>query len=98
MVKGVKCILDILGHGDVNMSVFVVPIQGHTTVQGAIPINGDGVVLLEGIDKMLGILLVGVLHAKVINAKGRTRWVVCRVSKVQVCAWWVGSHVWPVFL
>ena len=51
VVKGVKCILDILGHGDVNMAVFVVPIQGHATVQGAIPINGDGVVLLEGVTR-----------------------------------------------
>ena len=36
-------------HGNVNAVVLVVPFQGHAAVQGAIPIKGDGVVLLEGV-------------------------------------------------
>ena len=69
MVECVKGVLDILGHGNVNVAVLVVPFQGHATVQGAIPIKGNGVALLEGVHKMLSILLVGVLHTKIINTE-----------------------------
>ena len=62
MVECVKGILDTLGHGDVNIMVFVAPFEGHITVQGALPVKGDGVVL----NKVLGILFVDV-DSKVID-------------------------------
>ena len=67
MVECAKGILDIFGHRNVNIVVFVVPFESHATVQGAFLVKGDGTVLLEGINKVLGILLVGVFDSKVVD-------------------------------
>ena len=69
VVQGFKSFLNILGHGDVNISVWVVPFEGKATIEGTGPVNGDGVVLLECIDEVLGIGFVDVFDAKVIDTE-----------------------------
>ncbi len=52
----------------------VVPIKCEVKVLRAFPINVDLVVLLEYIDEMFNVVLVGVLYSKVVDNKGEADW------------------------
>jgi hypothetical protein len=54
-------------HRYVEGSTFVIPFQFYSTVQVAVPILGEVVVLLQAFDQEFDVGLVGVLHSKIID-------------------------------
>ena len=62
-------LLNIGWHGDVHIACCVVPFELHAAAQGSFPICGDGVILLEGVHEVLGVLLLDALDSKVINTE-----------------------------
>ena len=69
-----KGFLDVAGHRIVDSAGFVIPLESEATVQGAGPIGGDDVQLLQGVDQMLGMFAAGILDAKVIDNQGESDW------------------------
>ena len=57
-------------HGDATGVCDIVPVDGASAEEVTSPVDGDGVEFLEGLDKVVGILFSGVLHAKVVNDEG----------------------------
>ena len=47
---------DVVGHGDVNIVFWVVPIDGQSGVLANRWVNGDRIMLLECIDEVVGIV------------------------------------------
>lgn len=62
-----QCARNVAGHGDVDVAEFVVPCEGEAAVEGACPINGDGVKELECVDEVLSMMFADVLDAEVVN-------------------------------
>ncbi len=62
--------IDISRHGEVDLVICVVPIQGQTKVARAFPICITFVVLFEDGDQVLSISLVDVFDTKIVNDKG----------------------------
>ena len=62
---------DVAGHAEVDIAFLVVPVKGQTKVKGTVPIGVAGVVLFEGFEEMLDIILVDVFYSEVLNNKGK---------------------------
>jgi hypothetical protein len=50
MVEFFECASDVAGHGDVDISFVVVPVEGETTVEVAGPVDSQVVVGSDGVD------------------------------------------------
>jgi hypothetical protein len=74
MVVTLKEFFDVAWHGDVDVFVFVVPLEGDTTVQFAFPIDVQGVMFLEGIEKVVGMFFANIFNAKIITANEKHRY------------------------
>lgn len=70
MLETVEGSCYIARHGDVNRTVGVVPGQCEPTVQRAVPVGGDGVEAFEGGDEVLGVGVMDVLDAEIIDDQG----------------------------
>ena len=68
---------DILGHGDVEGVIVVVPVEGDPTVEGAGPVGGAFVVLVQGIGEVLCMFESFVFNAEVVDDKGELDWSPC---------------------
>ena len=66
MMELVEGFLNVCGHGDVTSPFVVVPIKGETTIDGASPVNGDGIQLLESLDEMVRTFFAGVFDTEVV--------------------------------
>ena len=60
---------DGVGHGYVEVFYWVVPIYGHYAVLSTRPIDGDGVILLECINDVGGVVGGREFNAKVVYSK-----------------------------
>jgi hypothetical protein len=60
----VKSGRNIVGHGDVNIFLGVVPFDGEATMKFAFPVGGDGGKVLEGLDKVVILCLPTYLTPK----------------------------------
>ena len=72
MVEFCECSVDIAGHGDVDVSFAVMPIEGQAAIQCAGPVDCDIIIRLEGVDEMHCIGFGVVLDAKVVNAENES--------------------------
>ena len=61
---------DVTWHVDVDPALFVFLVQSEAAVEGACPIGGYVVVLLESVDEVVGVDFGDVFDSKVINAQG----------------------------
>jgi hypothetical protein len=75
MAKSYEGILKVAWHGQMDFALLIVPVKCEAQVTCALPVGVDFVVLLKDVQEMLHIVLVGVLHAKVINNEGEADWV-----------------------
>ena len=57
----------------------IIPIQRDTNILSTRPIDGNLVVLLEGVDQMLRIIFAGILYPEVVDNKGESC-LTCSVS------------------
>jgi hypothetical protein len=62
---------DVSQHGDINVPlVVIVPFDGQTTIKRACPISGDSGELVEGVEKVIGVLFAHVLDSEIVDDKG----------------------------
>ena len=62
--------LEIFGYGDVARACGIVLVNGESAEEGTVPVNGNGVEFLEGLDEVVGVLFADVLDPKVIHNEG----------------------------
>ena len=67
MLEFMKGCFEIFGHGYVAGARGVVPVNGKSAEEGTIPVDGDGLEFLKGLDGVVGVLFSDVLDAKVVN-------------------------------
>ena len=70
MLELVEGFLNVCGHGDVTRPFVLVPIKGDTTIEGASPVNGDIIHLLEILDDMVRSFFADVFDTEVVNHEG----------------------------
>ncbi len=63
-------ILDVAWHGKMYLLLFVVPVECEYKVSCSFPVGVNFVVLLEDAHKMVNIVFVDVLHAKIVDNEG----------------------------
>jgi hypothetical protein len=61
-----KCLLDIIRHGEVNLSLLVIPVQSYSNVMRARPTAFQFVVQFEDLLKMHCMFFTDVFDAKVV--------------------------------
>ncbi len=47
--------LDVTRHGEINSTLGIVPLEGKTTIPGGCPICSDLIMVLEGIEEVVGL-------------------------------------------
>jgi hypothetical protein len=76
MIVFLQLLLDVAGHGDVHVLmchvIGVVPVEGDSTVEAAVPICRDCVVFIECVDDVVCMFSVDVFHTKVVDHKNET--------------------------
>ena len=70
MLEAIQGFADRVGHGDVDTIVRVILIDGKSTVLDARRVDGDGVILLECIKEVGGVVGGKEFDSKVIYSKG----------------------------
>ena len=70
MGESLECFFNVAGHGEGDVSFFVVPFKGDAYKLFCFHIGGDRVVLPEGVSQVIEVGQVGVLDEEVINYKG----------------------------
>ena len=58
--------MDVTWHGDVYISLVIVPVNGEATVIAACPVSGDGVVFTKRCKQVFIIFLSEVFYTKII--------------------------------
>ena len=61
---------DVAGHGEVDGSGGVVPLESEAAVERAGPVGGNFILELEGVDQVLGVFGADVLHSEVVDNEG----------------------------
>ena len=64
-----ECAFDVAGHGDVNVSFFVLPVESEAAVQGAFPVDGQLVIFFDRVDEVLCVCFREIFHAEVVNTE-----------------------------
>ena len=59
--------MEIFFHENVAGACGIVPVNGDSAEEGTVPVDGDGIQFLEGLDEVVGVFLAGVPDLKVIN-------------------------------
>ncbi len=67
MAEAEEGVLNVTRHWDVDGVLYIVPLQGESTILCGIPIFSDLVMVVEGSEEVHDIVPVGVLDGKVIN-------------------------------
>ena len=72
MLGAFKLFADVFGHGYFDVLFWIVPIDGQSVVSAAKQVNGYGVMLLEHIDQVGGVIGREELDSKVVysNSEG----------------------------
>ena len=71
MFEAFKCSSYIAFHTYIDITFFIIPIQVESTIGFASPVDGDFIVSGEGLDKVMGVLLLEVFNAEVVDAEGK---------------------------
>ena len=67
MSKSGECLFDIAGHGKVDLTFLVVPIECDAEIPSSFPVFFNFVVLLKCLDKMVDVGFIDVFNTKVIH-------------------------------
>ena len=70
MLEALQDFSDRVGHGDVDVVFWVVPINGESAVLAARWVDGDGVILPECIEEVGGVVSSEIFDYKGIYSKG----------------------------
>ena len=66
--------IDIIWHANVYITFFIIPCQTNAAIEFSFPIHRYCVVLLDGCQEMVRMLLAHVLHPEVIYDEGEGDW------------------------
>ena len=69
MVEFFECSSYVAWHGDVDISLIIVPVEGESTVQFSSPVDSQVVMSFDGFDKMRGVGFLEIFHAEVVDAE-----------------------------
>jgi hypothetical protein len=67
VTKLVEFVGNVFGHGEIHVSLGIVPIELYAAIESTGPIGLDCIVFGEGINEMLGMFVADVFDAKVVN-------------------------------
>ena len=70
MLEALQGFADGVGHGDVDVIVRVIPIDGKSVVLAAIRVNGDGAILPDFVEELVGVVGGEEFDSRVIDRKG----------------------------
>ena len=65
-----ECVRNVAEHRQVHTFVAIIPVHIETKVTCALPIVGDRVIFLEGVNEMLGMFPADVFYSEIIHAEG----------------------------
>ena len=72
VVEFLESLVDIIGHGYVNIADSIVPRDGETQVAVARPAGGDGVFFLKSFKQVNGSGFFEILDSKIIDCQGKS--------------------------
>jgi hypothetical protein len=67
VAETVECLLDVPWHGDIDCYVIIIPCQVQATIDFRIPVYGDCVMCFQGLEKMFGVIGIGVFYSKIVD-------------------------------
>ena len=65
---------DIIGHGNVDLTSIVMPIDGKAKVAGASPIDVQWLFFAEGFEEVIRIRFFEIFYSKIVNCKCERSW------------------------
>ena len=89
MVEFSECASDVAGHGDVDISLVVLPIEGETAVEVAGQVDSHVIVGSDSVDEMHGVGFGEIFHAEVVDAESE-----CGALRVMAPEAWGERHPW----
>ena len=69
MAKFGECATGVAVHGDFDVSFVVFPVEVHAYVKLAFPVSGDFLMVLDGVDEVVGVIFVEVFYTEVVDAE-----------------------------
>ena len=66
-MKSFECLCNVEWHGEHDCAIGVVPFEMNSKEDFAFPVDGDWVGFSEGVDEVLGIVLIGVFDTEIID-------------------------------
>ena len=79
MVEFFECSGYVAWHGDIDISLVIVPVKGETVVQFSGPVDSQVVVGFGSVDEMRGVSCGKVFHAEIVDEEGE-RGVFCAMA------------------
>ena len=72
MVKSMQHFPNVRGHGNVDPSLFIVPVKLNSATQLSFPVGCNITLGSEGLDEMLSVLSSNMFDAEIINGKAKS--------------------------
>jgi len=70
MLVFVQRSVNIIFHGNIDVFLFVIPVQVHSTIRVARPVDSAFVVFLYGGDEVLCVVSIKVFNTEIVDAEG----------------------------
>ena len=77
MLELLEGLMDIAGHGYVDVAVVIIPFDGKAAGMGARFGDGDGVMLSEGVEQVVEVRFGEKFNAEVFHGKCKRCWLCC---------------------
>ena len=61
---------DVIGHGEMDFALGVIPVERESEVTFAFPVFSDVVMLFNGVDEMIGVFFADVFHSEIVDNEG----------------------------
>ena len=97
MLKACECFLDILGHGEVDCLIGIVPKEVDTAEDFTIFVDCGVVVFLKGVDEMGGVAVSYEFDTEIIDNEVEDGWSSGMAKEPWCVACWVVAVVGKVF-
>ena len=65
---------DVIGHGEMNFLLGVIPVESKSEVTFSFPVFSDVVMFFDGIDEVVGMFFAYVLHPEIVDNEGERYW------------------------
>ena len=69
-VEAFEGIGDVIGHGEINLSLGVIPVKSKSEVTFAFPVFSDVIMFFDGVDEVVCIFFAYILYSEIVDNKG----------------------------